>query len=328
MDLSTLAIRFKEAISQYKTFLVMSHQRPDGDAVGSSLATALALKQLGKAVEVWNEDPLPKKFDFLPGSEFWRVAPAAPQPDVSFDVVVSVDNANKKRLGRAIDHLQSAKLWINIDHHASNERFGDLDIVDPDSPATGEMLYRLFKDAGVKVTREMAISLFVAISTDTGSFMYSATTAQSFHIAADLVAQGLKVGDISKRIYESYPLGRFRLMQKFLANAGFRAGNRISYSWIRPDDYKQTGAMPEDSEGLIDMLRAIDTVVASVIFEQLEDGKIRLSLRSKDPHVDVNKVAQKFGGGGHPQAAGARTSGKPEEVQEKVLLELEKCFKS
>jgi len=327
MDLSNLAARFKEAISQYRSFLVISHQRPDGDAVGSSLAMALALRHEGKAVEVWNEDPLPKKFDFLPGGDTWRVSPQAAGSDTRFDVVVSVDNANKKRLGRAVEILTEAKLWINIDHHASNERFGDMNIVDSDSPATGEILYRLFKDAGLKVTREMAVSLFVAISTDTGSFSYPATTAQSFHIAADLVAQGLKVGDISKIIYESYPLGRFLLMQRFLAKTGFRAGNRISYSWIGPEDYRETGAMPEDSEGLIDMIRAIDTVVASVLFEKLEDGKVRLSLRSKDPHVDVNKIAQKFGGGGHALAAGARTSGKPEEVQEKVLADLEKLFK-
>ena len=327
MDLSNLAARFKEAISQYRSFLVMSHQRPDGDAVGSSLAMALALQHEGKAVEVWNEDPLPKKFDFLPGGEFWRVTPGAPEEKSRFDVVVSVDNANKKRLGRAVEILTAAKMWINIDHHASNERFGDLNIVDPDSPATGEILYRLFKGAGLKVTREMAVSLFVAISTDTGSFSYPATTAQSFQIAADLVAQGLKVGDISKIIYESYPLGRFRLMQRFLSKTGFRAANRISYSWIHPGDYHETQAQPEDSEGLIDMIRSIDSVVACVMFEQLEDGKIRLSLRSKDPHIDVNKIAQKFGGGGHALAAGARTSGKAEEIQEKVLSDLEKSFK-
>jgi bifunctional oligoribonuclease and PAP phosphatase NrnA len=324
MDLSNLADRFKEAIAQYKSFLVMSHQRPDGDAVGSSLAMALALQNLGKAVEVWNEDPLPKKFDFLPAGNCWRVTPAAPS---HFDVIVSVDNANKKRLGRAVDMLTDAKMWINIDHHASNERFGDLNIVDPDSPATGEILCRLFKDAGIAVSRDMAVSLFVAISTDTGSFMYPATTAQSFRIAADLVEKGLKVGDISKIIYESYPLGRFKLMQRFLAKAAFRANSRISYSWIQPEDYRETQAAPEDSEGLIDMIRAIDTVVASVMFEKLEDGKIRMSLRSKDPHVDVNKIAQKFGGGGHALAAGARTSGTPEEIQEKVLSEMEKLLK-
>src|SRR5262245_15859348 len=158
MDLSSHAAHFKEAVAQYKTFLVMSHQRPDGDAVGSSLAMALALKHEGKAVEVWNEDPLPKKFDFLPGCDFWRVTPAAPGKEARFDVIVSVDNANKKRLGRAVEFLTDAKMWINIDHHASNERFGDLNIVDADSPATGEILYRLFNDAGFKVTREMAIS--------------------------------------------------------------------------------------------------------------------------------------------------------------------------
>lgn len=327
MDLSQPAIRFKEAISQYRTFLVISHQRPDGDAVGSSLAMALALHQLGKAVEVWNEDPLPKKFDFLPGVEYWRTSPESAGKETDFDVIVSVDNANKKRLGRALEVLTHAKMWINIDHHASNERFGDLNIVDSDSPATGEILYRLFRDAGIKVTREMAVSLFVAISTDTGSFSYPATTAQSFHIAADLVGQGLKVGDISKIIYESHPLGRFKLMQRFLSKTGFHAGNRIAYSWIHPEDYRETQAMPEDSEGLIDMIRSIDTVVCAVMFEHLEDGKIRLSLRSKDPHVDVNKVAQKFGGGGHALAAGARTSGRADEVQKQVLSELEKILR-
>ena len=327
MDLSQHTARFKEAISQFRTFLVMSHQRPDGDAVGSSLVMALALKQLGKTVEVWNEDPLPKKFDFLPGGEFWRVTPESRGKDSHFEVIVSVDNANKNRLGRAVDFLTDVKMWINIDHHASNERFGDLNIVDPESPATGEVIYRLFRDAGIRVTREMAVSLFVAISTDTGSFSYPATTAQSFSIAADLVSQGLKVGDISKIIYESHSLGRFRLMQRFLSKTGFCADNRISYSWIRPEDYRETQAQPEDSEGLIDMIRAIDTVVAAVIFEQLEDGNIRMSLRSKDPRVDVNRIAQKFGGGGHALAAGARTSGKPEEIQAKVLSELEKLLK-
>jgi phosphoesterase RecJ-like protein len=323
MEFSEFTLRFKEVLNRYQSFLVMSHQRPDGDAVGSALAMGLALQGLGKSVTVWNDDPLPRKFGFLPDSKLWQVTP---EKSPAFDAVISVDNANKERLGRALGLLGDVKAWINIDHHVSNEGFGDLNLIDPGSPATGEILFELFKACGFKVTPKIATSLFVAMSTDTGAFTYPGTTARSYRIAAELIDCGLKVGEISKKIYESYPLGRFLLMKRIVARTELRGADRISFSWIKPEDYAETEALSEDSEGLIDVIRAIDTVVVAVIFEALNDGKIRISLRSKDYKVDVNRVAQKFGGGGHPLAAGARIRGDPEKIQEEVLSTLEKCL--
>jgi phosphoesterase RecJ-like protein len=306
-------------LRENQRFAVMSHVRPDGDALGSQLALALSLKQLGKDVRVWNEDGMIEKYSFVARSELITKPPAAPE-DV--DVAVALDTAIQNRLGIAFQAVRSAKLWINIDHHPSNPGYGDLVYIDPTAPATGQILFELIKDQQLPLDSEIAENLYVAISTDTGSFQYPNTTARTFEIAAELVRAGADVGRLSRELYENYPRRRIELLRELLRTIRFEGDGRIASFSLSSKTAKDLGVLPEDNEGLIDHLRAIQGVIVAVFFEELADGKVRVSMRSKDEAVDVCAICQKFGGGGHTLAAGARVKGTLEEVEKKVLEEI------
>jgi len=306
-----------ELLRSQNSFLVLTHYRPDGDAVGSQLALAILLKGLGKQVEAWNDDDVPAKFRFLPQSNLITRPPAEPK---DFDVVLAIDTSTWQRLGSAAQRIGHKKYFINIDHHVSNEKFADINWIVPQAPASGQIAFDLIKRGGFKLTREIATCLFAAISTDTGSFSYGSTTAESLRVAAELVDTGIDVGEICRHVYESYPYARLMLLQKALAQLQLTDRNRIAYTWVTTEMYEESGAKREDTEGLIDYARAIDGVLVAILFEEMaEPGKIRISLRSKHPRIDVNSVARRFGGGGHREAAGARISGQPRETEGKVL---------
>ena len=304
-------------------FVVISHARPDGDALGCTLAMTLCLRELGKDVTAWNEDGVPEKFRYLPGSELVTQPPADPQ---TFDVAVVLDNAVENRAGTARTAIAHADVWINIDHHHTNPRFGDFAYVDPTAPAAGQVLYELFRQCDLPLTYEMADNLFAAISTDTGSFQYPSTTARTYEIAADLIRLGVNVGDLSQKMYESYPRRRLELLRALLNVLRLTSRDRVASFALSAETARTLGVQPEDNEGLIDSIRSIDTVVAAAFFEELGDGKIRISLRSKSPKIDVSKICGLFGGGGHKLAAGARTPGTLAAVQEKVLQALDHEF--
>ena len=217
-------------------------------------------------------------------------------------------------------------MWINIDHHHTNPRFGDFAYVDPTAPAAGQVLYELFRQCDLPLTYEMADNLFAAISTDTGSFQYPSTTARTYEIAADLIRLGVNVGDLSQKMYESYPRRRLELLRALLNVLRLTSRDRVASFALSAETARTLGIQPEDNEGLIDSIRSIDTVVAAAFFEELGDGKIRISLRSKSPKIDVSKICGLFGGGGHKLAAGARTPGTLAAVQEKVLQALDHEF--
>lgn len=312
-----------ELIRTKHRFVVMSHVRPDGDALGCTLAMGLCLQQLGKDVTMWNEEGCLEKFSFLPGSAQVQKPPAEPQ---RFDVALVLDTAVKDRVGSCLASVGHADVWVNIDHHVSNPRFGDLNHIDATSPATGQILFELFRQGGLPFTYEMADNLFVAISTDTGSFQYPSTTARTYEIGAELVRMGVKVGELSQRLYESYPRRRLEMMKSLLNVLEFSSGDRVASFALTQETSKRLGALPEDNEGLIDTIRAVQGVIVAAFFEELEGGRVRVSLRSKDPRADVCKVAQKFGGGGHTLAAGIRMSGPLAEAQQKVLQAIDESL--
>lgn len=294
----------------------MSHLRPDGDAIGCALAMGLCLQSLGKEVTVWNQDPAPEKFHFLSGIELLRQPPAEPQ---EFDVAIALDTAVQSRLGTCLPAIAHAGLWINIDHHVSNDHYGDLAYIDPVAPAAGQILGAFFQEQGFPLTAAMAENLFVAISTDTGSFQYPNTTARTLQIAADLVTAGARVGELSQRVYESYPRRRLELMRAVLNSARFSDDGRVASFALSMATAAEIGSRPEDTEGLIDYIRAVQGVVVAAFFEEQPEGRVRISLRSKDPRADVCRVCQVYGGGGHILASGARASGSLSEVTERVL---------
>jgi len=313
------------ALREHQHFAILSHVRPDGDALGSQLALALSLQQLGKNVRVWNEEGMLEKYSFLPRAELLTKPPAIAD-DV--DVAIALDTAIQNRLGTAFAAVGSAKIWINIDHHRSNPSYGDLVIIDPSAPATGEIIFRLIKSQGLPFNHDIAENLYAAISTDTGSFQYPKTSAFTFEIAAELVrAGGLDVGRLSQQLYESYPRRRLELLRELLRTMRFSECDRVASFSLSSKTAAELAALPEDNEGLIDHLRAIRGVIVAVFFEELADGKVRLSMRSKDEAIDVCAICQKFGGGGHTLAAGARIRGSLAEVEEKVLEEIRAVLK-
>ena len=308
-----------QVLRENKRFVVLSHVRPDGDALGSQLALGLSLKQLGKDVRIWNEEGMLEKYSFLPNSNLITKPPAVPE---DFDVVVALDTAIQNRLGNTVASIRSAKTWINIDHHPSNPGYGDLVHIDPGAPATGQILFELISSQKLPIDRAIAENLYVAISTDTGSFQYSNTTARTFEIAAELVRAGVNVGRISQLTYENYPRRRVELLRDLLGTMHFNAKDRVASFSLSLAAAKKLGVLPEDNEGLIDHLRAIHGVIVAIFFEELSDGKVRVSMRSKDERVNVCAICEKFGGGGHVLAAGARVKGTLAEVEKKILEEV------
>ena len=308
-----------QALREGVRFAVLGHVRPDGDALGSQLALGLSLKRLGKDVRIWNEEGMLEKYSFLPNANLLTKPPAEPE-DV--DVAIALDTAIQNRLGNSLPAVRSAKVWINIDHHPSNPGYGDLVYIDPKSPATGQILFELIKSEKLPIDPAIAENLYVAISTDTGSFQYPNTTARTLEIAAELVRAGVDVGRVSQLTYENYPRRRVELLRDLLGTMRFDANDRVASFSLSLATAKKLGVLPEDNEGLIDHLRAIRGVIVAVFFEELADGKVRVSMRSKNEKVNVCAICEKFGGGGHVLAAGARVRGSLAEVERKILEEV------
>lgn len=307
--------RIIDTLRPLQRFCVVGHMRPDGDCIGSQLGLALALINNGKDVVCWNEDPVPPKLKFMDPDQIFE----RPRPGRSFDCVIATDAASYERLGAVREFIEDRQILINIDHHASNTRYGDINWVAAREPATGTLIYRLLKEAGWSVTDHISDCLFTAISTDTGSFSYPTTRPATFHTAAELVKRGANLATISNQVYNSYPLSRVKLLGHVFNSFRMQCQNKVAYFWLRKEDYERTGATAEDTEGLIDHIRAIEPVVISVVFEELEDGATRISLRSKDDRIDVGEIAKQFNGGGHKAAAGARIEGPQEKTQRAVL---------
>src|SRR5213595_3174611 len=314
-----------QILRDHQRFAILGHVRPDGDALGSQLALALSLQALGKEVRVWNEDGMLEKYSFLPRAELLTKPPSTPE---DFDVAIALDTAIQNRLGTALVAIRSSKIWINIDHHPSNPGYGDVAHIDSSAPATAEIVFHLIKSQGLPFNREIAENLYAAISTDTGSFQYPQTSARTFEIAAELVCTGIDVGQLSQQLYENYPRRRVELLRELLRTMRFERDGRVASFSLSLQTAAELQVLPEDNEGLIDHLRAIRGVIVAVFFEELADGKVRVSMRSKSDAVDVCAICQKFGGGGHTLAAGARVRGTLAEVERNVLEEICDVVKS
>ena len=311
-----------EVIRRAKTICIVGHVRPDGDCIGSQVGLALALQNHGKQVTVWNEDPVPQKLRWMVPSGMVK----KPEAGHTFDLVIATDCASFERLGTAGKFTAKHRDFINIDHHVSNTRYAKLNWVSARVPATGELIYELLKHAGWPVTPAIADCLFTAISTDTGSFGYPSTTPGTYHVAADLVRHGANLARVCNEVYQSYPMSRAKLLRHVFNSFRTTHDDQIAWFWLRKRDYTRTGADTNDSEGLIDHIRDIEPVVVACVFEEVEPELTRISLRSKSERVNVNEVAGKFGGGGHPAAAGARIPGNPLSVQRKVIAAIKKAL--
>lgn len=316
--------RILEIIGRSDTFCVGGHIRPDGDCVGSQLALTLALREQGKKVQCWNQDPIPQKYEFLdPDHVIQR-----PKRGLKFDCVIATDAASLERLGSIGPCISERQVLINIDHHESNTRYADVNWVSPREPSSGELIFRLLSVAKWPVTPRIADCLFTAVSTDTGSFQYPTTRPATYHVAGELVRRGANLAKICDEVYQSYPVSRARLLKHIYSHFRLTHRDQIAYFWLKKADFARTGAESSDSEGLIDHIRAIAPVVVACVFEEVEPELTRVSLRSKSEHVNVNDIAAQFGGGGHPAAAGARIPGRPLAIQRRVIAAIKKALNS
>jgi phosphoesterase RecJ-like protein len=307
------------ALRDARTVGVASHIRPDADALGSTIAFALWLRDCGKEVTAYNEEGSTSKFHYLPCHEIVSLPPATPQ---KFDVFVALDTSVKNRLGTVNKAIAPGTTILNIDHHISNENYGDVNFIDASAPATGQILLEFFQHVGARVSAEMATNLFAAISTDTGSFQYAGTNERTFAAASHLISCGVDVPGLSRAMYDSQPRRRFELLRHALNTAEFHCDDRIATFSLPMDLVERLKVLPEDNEGIIDHLRSIDGVEAAVFFEELPEGKVRVSARSKFPRIDVCKVCKQFEGGGHAMAAGARVDGTLDQVKNDFLIAL------
>ena len=302
-DLKAIA----DALRQHDRFLVVTHENPDGDALGSLLAATLALRQLGKDVVMYHagETPLPREYAFMPLAELARERPA----DASERVLLAVDCAKEDRVGdEAV--LALAQLVLNLDHHHDNTRFGDVNLIVADASSTGEVLRDVFAELGVELAPELAEPLYIALVTDTGRFQYANTTPKALRLAAELVEAGADIHAVFQQVYESVEFAKLKLLARALDRAEVLEGGRIVVSHLVRGDFADAGAAEPYSEGIIDYLRAVEGAeLALLIREQMSQGAptYKGSLRSSIDELDVSVIARRFGGGGHRQAAGFST---------------------
>jgi len=297
-----------EELRGARKLLLTTHENPDGDALGSLLGMHGVLTQLGKDSLMYlspDEFPLPHEYRDMENRDIIGGPPA----DMDERVAVFLDCGNIDRM--PVDFLQGDDIHIlNIDHHHDNTRFGTANLVDPKASCTAEIVWRLAKELGAELTTEIARALYVGLITDTGRFMYENTTPEAHQMAAELIEAGVEPHVIYSRIYESLPFERITLLQRALSTIRRFDDGTITMLHLTAEDFEQTGAVENDSEGIIDHARAVEGTAVAVLVRDLtgdRSGKRKVSLRATDGRVDVSEIARSFGGGGHRQAAGATT---------------------
>ncbi len=300
-ELRTIA----DAIRSHDRFLLVTHENPDGDALGSVLAAKLAFEQIGKdaVMYLFGRVPLPAEYAFMDLAELRRDLPA----DVGERVVVALDCANIRRIGPETGFLDAAPVIVDIDHHHDNSRFGHLNLIIPEASSTGEVLHDLFRELGVAITPDIAEALYIALVTDTGRFQYTNTAPKTLRLAADLVEAGANVHRVFQAVYETVAFAKLKLLARALDRARVYEGGRLIVSVLLRSDFEDVGAEEPFSEGIIDHLRAVEgaDMVALIREPPTQDGPTRrVSLRTTAEEIDVSAIARRSGGGGHRQAAG------------------------
>ena len=319
-----------ELISKSKNVLITTHTRPDGDACGSMIAVADTLVALGKKVKNLLLSPLPQWYEFL-----FAEKPAVLGQDITAeqliqgklckpDLIIIVDTNSYSQLPEFDKYLkQNDKSVLVIDHHATADGLGDIELIDTSAAATGIIVFDLLKYANWPVSRKIAQSLFVAIATDTGWFQFGNTDGRVHRCCAELIDAGVNPAQIYHDLYQNFSPQRFRLMVAMLNTLELHLDGRYTTQHLSQQDFKLTGGTGRDTENLIDECRRISTVETAALFVELEDGRIKCSLRSRGA-VDVRNIAQKFGGGGHKMAAGTYLPGPLENAKELIMTEVRK----
>ncbi len=312
-----------EQIKQGDDYLIVTHERPDGDALGSALAVANMLQAMGKTWRFMVAEPMPKRFSYLPLFDSAVIVSA--EPDRRFKNVITVDCADMGRFPELTKYVADDAQIVNIDHHRTNPRFGVAALVDEYAAATCELLYHVALCLSLRLDRDLATCLYTGLLTDTGGFSLPNTTREVLQIAAALLESGVKPYDVAEPALESRTWEQMRLLQLALNNLTVSNDGRYAALYVTRGMLEGAGATDDDAEGLVGFARSIDTVEVGILFRETPDEKVKVSLRSKR-FVDVAQIAQQFGGGGHVRASGCTLSGAIDEAIDRVVAKVEEAL--
>lgn len=311
-------LQITEVIRSNSTFLLTTHEGPDGDAIGSSLAFASFLRSIGKDVTVHYQDPVPELYRFLPGTD----SVLAHIPDKDYDVACVLDIGERKRAGSEFCSFTRVKKTINLDHHLSCDSFGDYNLIDPQAAATGVLVHRIISDYGYKIDLDTALCLYVAILTDTGCFRYSNSNKEAFMVAGEMIECGVNAWDVAEQLYENQPQKRLELLARCLPTLEVFKGGQAASVTVDLDMYAATNADAELTDGFVNYPRSIRGVEVAIFFRQLDALKWKIGFRSKGK-VNVAAFSKAMGGGGHHNAAGCTVEGTLADVKAAVYRVVE-----
>ena len=312
-------LQIGKIIRDYNNFAIVSHTSPDGDSMGSMLSLYSILQQNNKRVDMFLDDVLPERYSFLPFSK-------AIQPFLeskNYDCVFALDCGDPERLGKCKEIINKAIVVVNIDHHISNYMYGTINVLDINASSAGEILYDIFMDNNYEINKDTAECLYTSILTDTGGFKYSNTTSKTFKIVGELINTGIDFPKIYSSIYDRKSIGQVKLMSRVVSTLEMALDDRVSLLSMFPSMLKESGANEEDASEFINISRDIDGVEVAVFIKEKENQSFRISLRSKNV-VDVRRIAESFGGGGHTRAAGCTIDGNYDRVKTLLLDEIKK----
>jgi phosphoesterase RecJ-like protein len=320
-------------IAEHKTFMISSHVNSDGDSIGSQLAFYSFLKELDKNAYIVNVDPVPVRYRFLPYSDILITQTEFKNtilPD-KIESAIILDSGSLARIGEEISsQIPSDSLIINIDHHSSNEYFGKYNLVNTEACATGELVFDIIKHSGIKIGYDRAICLYTAILTDTGGFKFTNTNSKAHLISAELIEEGVKPEYINEMVYDIVPYKKAKLFGMSLQTLMVSSDSRIAWMSVTNEMYNKTQTKAEDTEGFIDYVRSIENVEIALFFREIENGNVKVSLRSKNSAnrqpINVKDIASYFGGGGHAFAAGSFIEKPLNEAIEIVLEKVQKAM--
>jgi len=306
-------------IRESKRVLITSHQNPDGDALGSMLGLGLGLEQIGKKVVFYSKDGVPEILEFLPHSD--KIVNSINEIEGSFDIAFAVDCTATSRAGIEFEEYaksDSCSKVVIIDHHETGGSSADLHLLDQAASSTGMIIYRVLKSLAVEIDESISQNIYTTIVTDTGSFHYSNTNSDTFRVAAELLESGTDPSQISQALYENEPLRKLELLKLVIPTLDITENDNIASIFVDKDMFRETGTTREDTEGMINIPRSIKGVEVAILFRQEGDSEWKISLRSKG-NLNVAKIAEGFGGGGHARAAGCSLEGSIIDVKTKLI---------
>jgi len=310
-----------EEIKKAEKIVILTHEHPDGDAIGSSLAMYMALQKMGKEVDLIIPE-LPKIYAFLPKAEEAKKE-GSTNP---YDLAISLDSATIKMLNGWSNYFETAKVKVVIDHHGSNTMYGDYNYINPAAPACAQILITILEYFGIGIDKEIGTCILTGIITDTGGFKYDGVTTETFEFVAELLRKGVKVSDTYKRVLQTKTKSNFLLTKKVIDRMEFLEDGKITFTYITKQDIEEVNAEEGDHEGLVEIGRDVEGVEVSIFLREIEEGEYKASLRSKD-YVNVSDICIMFAGGGHEKAAGCTMNMPLNEAKEKMVSRVKTYLK-